>query len=284
MRSFAVNDIGQPTAGSRQASLSLTRIWSGVPFQSGEGQATFIMDAQYGRLITYGAQVGALSPKSDRLAISYQRAVQIAREFLSGHGETVTGGSDGDLRVQLPNDYWAKQGKYVVTTSPQAHLTWFIGTHVKAVQSFSDRRTVYVHVDATTGEVVGGEYRNYGQDDSVSTDVSVFRARIHTATRLVLTPMKGGGASKVLSLAATPLTFYGVLSQFWDTELPGRPVFIASHRLSVTFSEGGKAEFEYDVAHNLLRGSHEGKPVMATMGACFAAWADDPWARANAGL
>ena len=281
---FAIHDIGQPNAHSRQAFVTLGRIWMGVPYLSGEGQATFLMDAQYGRLIGYGAQVGALSPKSDRLAISYQKAVQIAREFLGAHGETVTGGSDGELRVQLPNNYWARQGKSVVTTSSQAHLTWFIGTHVKSKHTFSDRRTVYAQVDATTGEVVGGEERNYAQNDTISTDVSAFRARLHTATRLVLTPMKAGGASRVLSLAATPLPFYGVLSQFWDTEAYRRPDFAASHKLSVTFSDGGKAEFEIDQAQNLLRGSDDGKPVMARMGICFAAWVDDAWTRANAGL
>jgi hypothetical protein len=283
-KDYGIHDIGQPDASSRQAMLSLARIWSGVPYQSGEGQATFIMDAQYGRLIGYGAQVGALPPKSDRLAISYQRAVQIAREFVTKKGEIVVGGSDGDLRVMLPNDHWAKQGKYVVTTSPQAHLTWAIGTRVKAQLSFSDRRTIYVHVDATTGEVVGGEARDYPQDDRISTDVSAFRARLHTATRLVLAPIQGGGASKALSLDATPLPFYGVLSSFWDTDLPGRDEFTASHKLSVTFSDGGKADFEYDLTHNLLRGSNDGKPVMATMGICFAAWVDDAWARANARL
>jgi hypothetical protein len=90
LRSVSLADMGRPPmAVERCWDITWDRVWHGVPYD--DQSIHMSLDAGRGRLISYGAAVGAPSPAVARLDVSTVGAVEIARRFIVAHSAEPAG-------------------------------------------------------------------------------------------------------------------------------------------------------------------------------------------------
>lgn len=273
VRHIELLDIHAPTqANDRIWFVVLRRIYQGVSFDTNQ-DAIVQLEAGEGRLLMMTSSAPITLPTSPRVDLSPKEATHVTSSFLKQRGYTLIQQTQTNLQFVLPNRYWT-DGNTKPATS-QSHLAW-VCSFVLYAQNTPLKGSVWV--DASTGEVVGGDEISgeKGPSSDRVNDNNSLKKTLTSAVSLHLKSIDASGSAKIqeLTLKLERLRFYGVLSGF-EMPTPGqiKLPFVPTYQIDVEGPHGEKQMLGYD-SHSGMIGSLQGDTnERLAMGPGFRQWA-----------
>lgn len=244
------DDSVPPVAFTRRWTLDWSRNWRGVPF---EDQAIrVVIAAGDGTLEAIGGAINMPPPSNDRLDVSQDTAIQIARRFLTGRKVGPLEDPVAFLRVALQDDWWTTDQPENTRTHAPSRLGWLVRFPVPL------RAMTYmyeVRVDASTGRVIGGNMwgRERGIGSSAQAKNDAVEA-ISLSRQIEIRPIeRPDAAPSIIRATGNPLAYYGAISWIAPPRYTKNPVpFVATHHLAVTRSDGARDELDYDSQSGII--------------------------------
>ena len=264
-----INTLGNipDNASSTTWYIDFQRSWHGVPYDDHDGHCLVILDTQYGLLIGFGAQFGAIPPRNQSLIITPQRAEQIAQQAARSFGQ-VSGPYNTDLFVVFPNNFLTTGARLYpepVPTNRQAQLVWKVRVWIRGKNGDDHLNDIYIN--ANDGSPVGGrgwgDARSPGGRQDNGIPDKRFEARLDTAQRIEARalPLNDASAEKPLQLQLQEdsFRFYAMLAgtMVYPGAMP--EAWNPTHRITFTLSDGSQLAFDLDVSNGQMAFVSESK-------------------------
>ena len=243
---------------TRTWTISWKRATNGVLYNDQGADVT--LDAGKGRLYAYGAALSTPLPAVMRLDVSADQAVAIARRFLAGRSWNVLEEPAVALRIVMPSDFWEGVASGGIFRGMQPHrksvsrLAWVVRTQTDWPAPNPLRWDVWV--DASTGEVIGGEDLGGIPKGTFPPAAAASMRLLNTlsgARRLSLQMLdRGGVAALALDAVGAPLHFYGALGGMTAVTSEPTGKQVPTHRIEAMTRDGKIQTLNYDSTSGLL--------------------------------
>lgn len=275
LRSAKLIDGSQPvSAASRRWVVAWDRVWNSVPFD--DQSVSLDLDAQAGRLLTFGVGVALLPPAEARVDISRARASEVASAFFAANGMRPSGEADVELKIVAPTDFWKSSDFTVRNTDPNTRLAWIVRMPGMLKEPDNTQRRLVAWIDAITGDPLGGDVLTTmsvnghpvlpGMQIGALVRRSVrIEARSLHGTKSVDKKQSAATITLVLDYVKEPLRFFGAVSG-----LVGKPGtkptgFSPTHRLLIftTAAHSHPTVLEMDARSGLLANG-KGETIQAS--------------------